>query len=624
MNTTILSPSPTKEAPVLLDKSFSAAISESYGTIDIRVVVLQKRPQQSQAEPETPLDAEQGEIFLSDTGKSPLAGYLEDPKRGKECIVFLVNGQRQEAWDNTFIQRDLGFKYLRNRTMIIATLDGLKPEALADIMQGSREHFYPGVVYGAIVGRLTATLRKDPDLEELEAEAERQISELRSGDTAVKNALDQLIEDHHAHGDHPYEGIGESGPVTSTGGGFGEINSQNVVVDPSVATGAPTEGPYLLSDHASPKIRLIPDEEVSIKVQTNPLEAFAEVAAIHVSALPETKGLKIGQDRSDHRLTIKLEFNEPEDFDEDAYPIDATLRVVGRLNGLAEPRLLEKKIVIARPKVRPKRPPVELKEQPTFLKVISRQPVRLVRGAADTHVRFKWDGQDALASGSPPTWIFRPTCRTQPSLSPMTFSRPRNGRFELLVPTPADLSTGALLDFDVEAVGPAGNKLATTFTGEVVEPPPPPLPRKMKANIPEAAAQRRPPYKLVYINQDRFDEVPLWDDRTWTVNDAGCFHEPTASQPLVLVINEDFFLLEQFRKDITGGVKKLDAATVERRVTRYTSHVAFHLYQMYVNYRSQQEAAKRDPELREPTAEQMNGEIHRVAATLTKMMQVAS
>ena len=95
MTTTILSPSSTKEAPVLLDKSFTSAISESYGTIDIRVVVLQKRPQQSQPEPETPLDAEEGEIFLSDTGKSPLAGYLEDPKRGKECIVFLVNGQRQ-------------------------------------------------------------------------------------------------------------------------------------------------------------------------------------------------------------------------------------------------------------------------------------------------------------------------------------------------------------------------------------------------------------------------------------------------------------------------------------------------------------------------------------------------
>jgi len=620
MNTTVQ----PNGAPVLLDKSFTSTVSESYGTLDIRVVVLQKRPQPLQPEPEVPLDAEEGEIFLSDTGKSPLAGYLEDPKRGKECIVFLVNGQRQEAWDNTFIQRELGFKYLRNRTMIIVTLDGLKPEALADIMQGSREHFYPGVVYGAIVGRLTATLRKDPDLEELEAEAERQISELRSGDAAVKNALDQLIEDHHAQGDHFYDGIGETGAATTSGAGFGKISSQNVIVDPSVGTGASTEGPYLFSDHASQKIRLIPDEEISIKVQTNPVEAFAELEAVDVNALPETQGLKIGQERTDHRLTVRLEFNEPEDFDEDAYPIDATLRVVGRLTGQAEPRLLEKKIVIARPKVRPKRPPVALTEHPTFLKVTSRQPVRLVRGAADTHVRLKWDGQDALATGSPPAWVFSASCRTQPSLSPLTFSRPRNGRFELLVPTPADLSTGAVLDFDVEAAGPGDKRLTASFSGEVVEPPPPPSPRKLKANIPETAGQRRPPYRLVYINQDRFDQVPLWDDRTWTVNDAGCFHEPTASQPLVLVINEDFFLLEQFRKDITGGVKKLDAATVERRVTRYTSHVAFHLYQMYVNYRAQQEAAKRDPEVREPGTDQMNGEINRVAATLTKMMQVAS
>ena len=252
MNTTVQS----NGAPVLLDKSFNAAVSESYGTIEIRVVVLQKRPQQLQPEPEVPLDAEEGEIFLADTGKSPLAGYLEDPKRGKECIVFLVNGQRQEAWDNTFIQRELGFKYLRNRTMIIVTLDGLKPEALADIMQGSREPFYPGVVYGAIVGRLTATLRKDPDLEELEAEAERQISELRSGDAAVKNALDQLIEDHHAQGDHFYDGIGDTGAATISGASFGKTTSQSVIVEPSVVSGAPTEGPYLFSDHASQRSAL--------------------------------------------------------------------------------------------------------------------------------------------------------------------------------------------------------------------------------------------------------------------------------------------------------------------------------------------------------------------------------
>jgi hypothetical protein len=93
---------------------------------------------------------------------------------------------------------------------------------------------------------------------------------------------------------------------------------------------------------------------------------------------------------------------------------------------------------------------------------------------------------------------------------------------------------------------------------------------------------------------------------------------------LVLVINEDFSLLQEFRDSVTGGTKKLDPATVERRVTRYTSHVAFHLYQMYLHSRARQEAMKRDPEAREPATDEMNGEINRVAATLIKMMQVAS
>jgi hypothetical protein len=45
---------------------------------------------------------------------------------------------------------------------------------------------------------------------------------------------------------------------------------------------------------------------------------------------------------------------------------------------------------------------------------------------------------------------------------------------------------------------------------------------------------------------------------------------------------------------------------------------------MYMYYRSKQDAAKRDPEVRPPSTEQMKDEINRVAATLIKMMQVAS
>jgi hypothetical protein len=91
----------------------------------------------------------------------------------------------------------------------------------------------------------------------------------------------------------------------------------------------------------------------------------------------------------------------------------------------------------------------------------------------------------------------------------------------------------------------------------------------------------------------------------------------------LLVINEDFDPLEQFRRAVTGGSKKLDPATITRRVTRYTSHVAFHLYQMHENYRSLQELARKDTEVHEPTTAEMNGEINRVAATLTKMMEVS-
>src|SRR6185295_18691576 len=95
---------------------------------------------------------------MPSAGKKPTDTYLESPKRGKECCVFLINGQRQDAWDDTFIERDLGLKYLRHRTLIVVDLDGLKNEAIGGIMQGSRQGFYQGAVYSAISKRLIATL----------------------------------------------------------------------------------------------------------------------------------------------------------------------------------------------------------------------------------------------------------------------------------------------------------------------------------------------------------------------------------------------------------------------------------------------------------------------------------
>src|SRR5438445_7847489 len=55
---------------------------------------------------------------FSTRSRRPLGSYLESSK-GKRCCVFLVNGQRQESLDNSFIVQELGFKYLRNRMMIV-------------------------------------------------------------------------------------------------------------------------------------------------------------------------------------------------------------------------------------------------------------------------------------------------------------------------------------------------------------------------------------------------------------------------------------------------------------------------------------------------------------------------
>src|SRR5262249_39363257 len=153
---------------------------------------------------------------------------------------------------------------------------------------------------------------------------------------------------------------------------------------------------------------------------------------------------------------------------------------------------------------------------------------------------------------------------------------------------------------------------------EIVDPS---LPRKVEQMVPEPSSQRRPPYELKYVKEDQWKSVPCWGDRHWTGADAGCFHEPSQTKPLVLIINEDMDLLRQYRETLMS--RKLDPATVKDRVTRYTSHVAFHLYQMYQNFRDTQKTADADPTIKAPTQEELSGEISRVAATLIKVMEVS-
>ena len=197
---------------ITLEKGSPSEVSVGqFGSISIRVVVLPKvkkmdKGQTPKANVE-PLDLEESE-FLPQTGKTPLLSYLESGKGGKQCRVFLVNGQRQDSLDNNFIIQELGFKYLRSRMMIIVDVDLLTPEALGKLTQGSRQGFYRGNIFDAITKRLVSTLKGDPDLERLEQEAEEEVSDLKAGDEKVKHTLDQLIDSHDDHAIRMAEGIG--------------------------------------------------------------------------------------------------------------------------------------------------------------------------------------------------------------------------------------------------------------------------------------------------------------------------------------------------------------------------------------------------------------------------------
>ena len=202
------------EAAVYIQQTLFDELSASdLGTIDIRVTVLPAKTAKAAANDDTlplPLDAQPDEQLALDRSLTPLGSYLETSKGGKRCCVFIVNGQRQDSLDNSFIIQELGFKYLRNRMMIAVDVDGLSQAAIGRLMQGSRQGFYRGDIWNAMQKRVVATLKQDPDLIRLEEEAEQQVSELSAGDEKVKMTLDQLINSHHEHGWHNIAGAGVS------------------------------------------------------------------------------------------------------------------------------------------------------------------------------------------------------------------------------------------------------------------------------------------------------------------------------------------------------------------------------------------------------------------------------
>jgi hypothetical protein len=595
-----------------LDKSLDMVLAEGHGTITIRVVVLEKGMAAAPATvDETPADAAADEV-LPETDKRPVSGFLEESKRGRQCCVFLINGQRQHFWDNQFIVRDLELKYLRNRMIVVVDCDGLKPEAVAELMQGSRHQFYEGTVYSALESRVIATLKGDPDLRRLEEEAEDEISSLQAGDEAVKAALDQLIEAHHDAAPHIDHGHTQAGDAARDEGAPGSlIQTQDVVIEGASSVGKPAVEPVLNLRPDVATIRIKPNDDRRFLIYPKPETAWKALESMALTFDPPVKELQVTRTSQLTGEEVTLKFVEPDDFDEDEYPIETKMRSTAIFKSYPEPRVLERRVVITPGQKKPRKP-VELKDDPTFIKVTSRQPIKILVAGPDVHVKMRWDGKDGLITGNPPQWAIKVTCDSR-SVEPQTFlTKPEGGRFELLIQAAAGLKGGEQLKFDVEAIGP-GKTLSTSFLADVVEPP---QPRKISAKLP-GGGQRRPPYDLRYVKKENWIEENCWGS-AWTGAEPGAFEAPSKTSPLTIFINTDMDLLTTYRDSLLA--KKLGETTIQQRINKYTAHVAFHLYQMYEKQKQAEKQPAGTTEARND--DQMRDEIQRVSRTLLKLMEV--
>lgn len=448
--------------------------------------------------------------------------------------MFLINGQRQHAWDNQFIVRDLELKYLRNRMIVVVDCDGLKPEAIAHLMQGSRFQFFEGNVYFALESRVLATLKGDPDLHRLEEEAEEDISSLQAGDEAVKAALDQLIEAHHDAASHAAYGHSQAGETSREEGLVGPLTqTQDVVVESNSSIGVLSSEPVLAIRPDIATIRLKPNDPRRCLIYPKPESAWKTLESMALTFDPPVKELQATRTSQLTGEEISLTFVEPDDFGEDEYPIETTLRSTATFKGSPVPRLLERRVVINKAKKYPPPPSVPLKDDPTFIKVTSRQPIKIVVAGPDVHVKLRWDGKDELVTSIPPKWTFQVSCES-PSVEPPTFlTRPVGGRLELLVQAAAGLNAGEQVKFNIDAIGP-GKTLTTAFLADVVEPP---SPRRISAKL-AGGAQRRPPYALLYVKKENWGDETCWGQQ-WTINDAGAFDSPSLKSPLTIFINTD-------------------------------------------------------------------------------------
>jgi len=430
--------------------------------------------------------------------------------------------------------------------------------------------------------------------------------------------LDQLIDSHHDQTIRIAEGHGAQGIEGEDENlGLRTENIDGVVSLLPPDEGVPAEYPVLISQPASSYVRLKPKEKREISLKSMPMNAWPALAEITVEGDPNVPELVISQEHLGDHMKLGLVFREGVEFDVNQYPVRARLRATARFNGIIEPRRLDLRILI-KPDV-PAPPPV-LENPPTWIRVSSRQPVRIKRGDIDTHVRIRWNGLDELVSGTGGEWTFYARVMNRDLQQPqIVFSQPSSGVFTMLVTPRPEWEDGRQLRFAVGARHVTGKILTEdAFDAIVVNPVAPPdrpdkEPRKLDEQV-MSGAMRRPPYNLKFIDRDKYDSGTCWGGMDWTDDDSACYQDPTESQPLTLIINEDMSILREFRMALT---RKSTESEVERRINKYTSHVAFHLFQMYESMRDNPGADSDD------TEQKCRAEIHRVASTLVKLMEVS-
>jgi len=587
-----------------------------WGQIAVRFIVFKKEVAKTPATPrpdEPALDDDETEGAADE-----INSYLEASSRGRQHVVFLLSGQRHHGLDRGFIVHDLGKKYISKRTLITVELEGLSREAKTQLIQGSRSGFFEGPVFDAIKARLVGLLKRDPDLERLEEEAEEELSQLQASDEAVNQALDQLIDDHNPFGERETDGQGGAGVKPgATAGPGGKPTPVDVVI--KGANGDPAGGPVLIGRNAPKTLRLRPNGAKQIHLSSEPPSAWESLEKLGWVMDPPFEEMKVTLDTSPTGAIVTMEYVSQAPDEE--YPLETKLQLFAAFKGEKEPRLFEQNIVIKPPVDRPPPPAPVLRDEPTQLKLRSRKPIKLLTGDADRHVVLQWDGKDELVGGPAARWMLRVFCNSHSGFPAIVVTQPQNGRFQAIIPCPSDRATyppGTTIILQAEAIGLTGKTLSIQFEAIIEEPklPPDVGPRLQSALIPMTAG-RRPNYRVMEIKLKDYGQECPWAS-AWDTTIAGALIEPTEKAPLTLLINVDHDLYRAF---MDAKIKEKAAeATIKRHQTRYLAHLAYYLYQMYM---AQQMLAKPSSGEGENTVaddQRSVQEINRVARMLVRLM----